>query len=532
MMFDAAAESLMRDPQYLLRLYHKAIQTLVKCEASSFLRSLSSSFIQTDARYRVRSRMHAVELWPLKGVLRQIFPANTLSDRELLIIIAMLPLEEYGESGVANGSDDIRVSPVMLLLRLRQMCPVQASLLLEMSRCMDARPQLPHPCDSACGKALARCAAEGGREACILERATVLDFLTESYGMTLSEAFCLIEYCSMGLSSASSSSSSTVAVDGAYLYAFLYQRPLPSDVRFSLLMSVFAEAVCDPNRAGPSGTFALLEGLRRLSLKPDLNVKFSEHTSVCIDAGRELSNCFLTRLSFEELCKDLRVGLLLKEVRQLFFYLRGEGHQELVSVHTLLCEFTRHFVPVSKSLFLILEEAVRRYVVKSGGLLALPRLHLALPAGPISIATFISVLRGAGVPEAVSDVELEWLRFKGQDRERLVLLLSGEFPTKREALVRQLFGQLKKLGNLAREQETVELGRVLGLFHPEKVEGALMGGEEDWRHVMKQCFGEKTSTMLTCDHFLYFWRAVSAACSDDSVFTMILWRSFNMHSSH
>ncbi|ESL05474.1 hypothetical protein TRSC58_06877 [Trypanosoma rangeli SC58] len=470
--------------------------------------------------------MHAVELWPLKGILRQIFPANTVSDRELSIILAMLPLDGDGDTGTANGSDDIRVSPVMLLLRLRQMCPMQASLLLEMSRCMDARPQRPHPYDSICGKALTRCVREGNTKACVLETDAILDFLTKSYGMTLSEALCLTEYCSMG----PPPSSSTVAIDGSYLFAFLYQRPLPSDVRFALLMSVFAEGVCDPNRAGSSGTLALIDGLRCLPLKPDHDVEFNEHSSVYIDTGRDLGKSFLTPQSFEELCRYLRVGLSLEEVRQLFFYLR-EGHEECVSVCTLLREFTRHFIPVSKSLFIIVEEAVRRYVVKKGGMLALPRLHIAFPDGPLSIAGFISVLRGAGVPDAVSDVELEWLRFKGRDRERLVMLLSGELPTKREALVRQLFAQLKNMGEVAPKQETVQLERVLTLFHPEKVEGALMGDVDDWRLVMRQCFGRNGSTMLSYDCFLYFWRAVSAACSDDSIFTMILWRSFNMHSS-
>ncbi|EAN84289.1 hypothetical protein C3747_226g6 [Trypanosoma cruzi] len=527
LLLDTTAESLLRDPQYLLRLYHKVIQYLVKCDPSSFARSLSSSFNQIDTRYRVRSREQAIEVWSLKGILRQILPVSVMSDRELSIILAMLPLEEYGGNGTGNGGDDVLVSPVVLLLCLRKMCPVQASLVLEMLRRIDTRPKRPHPYESACGKALLVSARDGRGDACVFERAAILDYLTESYDMTLSEAFFLTDYCSMGLPP----SSSTVAIDGSYLYAFLYQRPLPSDVKYPLLMSVFAEAICDPNSGTPLGTLALIEGLHRLSPKPNHGMHREEVFDVNIDTGGELEHYSLTRKSFEDLCRYLRVGLLLEEVHQLFYYLRGESSEELLSAHTLLCEFKRHFVPVSESLFQIVEEAVRRYLVKSGGMLALPRLHLALHGGPLSVARFIDVLRVAGVPEAVSDVELEWLRFKGWDRERLVSLLSGRFPANREALVRQLFDQLKNVKGITMKQDHVEVERVLALFHPEKVEGTLIGSIDDWRFVMTQCFDGNVSKTLTYDQFFYFWRAVSAACSDDSVFTMILWRSFNMHTS-
>ncbi|ORC92753.1 putative vesicle-fusing ATPase [Trypanosoma theileri] len=523
---DSTAESLQRDPQYLLRLYHKVIQCIVKCDPSSFVRTLSPGFVQIDSKYRVRSRVKPTELWLLKGILRQIIPANIVSDRELLILLTLLPLEEYKDSKMVGESTDICVSPVTLLHCLRNLCPMRVSLLREILRTIERITPRPHPSDSVYGKTLLAKLREEKNTACVFETAPLIDYLTETFDLTISESLFLIEYCSTG----SGPTCDTILLDGAYLCVLLYQHPLPVDVHFPLLMSVFTEAVGDPIGDTHSGTLALLEQLHHVQLESCSDIISRDKFDISIDIGEELANSCLTARVFEDFCKGLRVGLLTDEVRQLFQYLRLEGPREVVSVKILLREFVRHFSPAGESLFGIVEEATRRYIVKSGGILALPRLHLSLPDGFLPITTFISSLREAGVPDLVSDVELEWLRFKARDRFHLIILLCGRFPGNREALVRQLFDQIKNLENTTTKSEGVNVEHVLSQFHPENAKDALVVSGEEWRHVMSCCFSDGTSNILTFDRFLYFWAAVSAACSDDSVFTMILWRCFNMHA--
>ncbi|KAH9589030.1 hypothetical protein LSM04_000717 [Trypanosoma melophagium] len=523
---DSTAESLQRDPQYLLKLYHKVLQCIVKCDPSSFIRTLSPAFVQTDSKYRVRTRVQPTEPWLLKGILRQIVAANVVSDRELLILLALLPLEEYKEPKKGGETIDICISPVTVLYCLRNLCPMRVSLLREVLRTIEKKTPRSHPSNSVYGTTLLAKLRDEKGTSCVFETDPLIDFLTETYNLTISESLFLIDYCSTG----SGPTSDTILLDGAYLYALLYQHPLPADVHFPILMSIFTEAVGDPNRAAHSGTLALLEELHKVELERCSDKICQDKIDDFIDIGEELANSCLTAKSFENLCKGLRVGLSTNEVCQLFQYLRLEGTREVISVRILMREFVRHFSPAGESLFGIVEEATRRYIVKSGGMLALPRLHLSLPDGILPITTFISALREAGVPDVVSDVELEWLRFKARDRIHLIILLCGRFPNNREALVRQLFDQIKDLESSTRKLEGVNVEHVLSLFHPENAKDALMGSEEEWRYVMSCCFSESTCNTLTVDRFIYFWAAISAACSDDSVFTMILWRCFNMHA--
>ncbi|KEG14176.1 putative vesicle-fusing ATPase [Trypanosoma grayi] len=537
---DATAESLLRDPQYLLRLHHKVMQCLIKCDPSSSVRSLSPSFMKIDSRYRARDRVQPTDLWALKGLLRQILPASILSDRELLLLLAMLPLEDYAEDriegegsctgrGGGGGDDDGPcASPVTMLLCLRQMCPLRATLLREILCVMDANSQSPHPSESPSGLALAAHMRNEKEGACVLQVSTLLDCLTQSYGLTLSQALFLIDYCAIS----TTSTHTAVAVDGSYFYSLLYKRPLPADVHFPLLMSVFAEAISDPNRMGHSGTLALIEELHRLPLEQGSTSGVERKADLCIDVGKELAGSYLKFESFEQLCSNLRVGLATEEVSRLFHFLREGGTREVVSVYTLMREFTRHFTPAGESLFGIVVEAVRRYIVKAGGMLALLRLHLALHEGALPIAHFIGTLREVGVPDIVSDAEVEWLRFRGRDRVRLVRLLCGKFPASREALVRQLYDLLIAHGDASKKRrDGVEAEHVLALFQPEKAQDVLIGSNQEWRHVMSCCFCENACEVLTYDRFSYFWCAVSAACDDDSVFTMILWRCFSMHTN-
>lgn len=525
---DAAVESLLRDPQYLLRLYHKVLLSILRCDRTSSVRSLSTAFKQIDMRYSVRGRVPKTDVWFLKGILRQIMAANTISDRELSLLLAALPLDEYGGGVVGGVKGDTCVSPVLLLFCLRLMCPMRTLLFRELLRAIDTKSQRHLPSESACGMALVKHIRSGERGGlCVLERDPLLDYLTQSYALTLSEAMFLIDYCSVG----TSSTESTVSVDADYFYIVLFHRPLPTHVHFPLLMSVFTETVCDPNRPGHSGTLALVGELRRLLPKLVHGSPDMKQVDASVDLDSELQNRCLTPETFEELCKSLTVDLSFDEVRRLFYYLRDAGPREVVSVGTLMREFARHFPPVGKSLFCIVREAVLRYLVKAGDMLTFPRLHLALPDGALSIGDFIAAFRAAGVPDAVGDVELEWLRFEGKDRVRLVRLICGRLPTSREALVRQLFEHIRNLGGVSDGHGCVKVERVLALFHPEKAGDACVGGGDKWRHVMSCFFEKDLCETLTFENFVYFWQAVSAGCSDDSVFTMILWRCFDMHVS-
>ncbi|EAN78624.1 uncharacterized protein TEOVI_000723900 [Trypanosoma equiperdum] len=519
---DSAAESLLRDPQYLLKLHHRVAQCLRNCNPSTFVRSMSTAFTAIDSKYRARDREQSTELWLLKGILRQIFPVKSFSDRELAILLAALPLSEY--SGAAASEEGcIRVSPVTLLRCLRQMCPMRSSMLYETLRGMDAKSPRPHASEFPCGRELAAHTQVGKEDMCVLDSAMLVDHLTQTHGLTLSEAFFLIDYCSTN----TAPSATKVAIEAPYLYALLYLRPLPAELHYQLILSVFAEAVGDPNREGHSGTLALITELRQVPLEPLDTSGGTELSRACADIDQDLVRCGLSASSFEKLCSGIRVGLTKDDIRELFSYLRGRegGFHEVLSVKTLMQEFVCHFAPVGESLFAIVVEAVRRYVVKEGGMLALPRLYLNLPDGELPIETFVASFRKAGVPDTVSDVEVEWLRFKARNKTQLIALLGGKCSAKREALIKQLFGRMAGGCDASGGVVNVTTEHLLASFHPGNAEGGLVSGEE-WRHVMSSCLGEK----FAYDRFFYFWNSISAACSDDSVFTMILWRCFNMHT--
>nr|CCC94288.1 conserved hypothetical protein [Trypanosoma congolense IL3000] len=518
---DSAAESLLRDPQYLLKLYRRVAQCLGKCDRTTHVRSMSPAFVSMDSRYCARDRVQTTELWLLKGVLRQILPTKAFTDRELLILLTVLPLSDYGGTEVGEGGV-VRVSPVALLLCLRQLCPLRSTMLYGILCAMDTRTRRPHASESSCGMELAA-HIQGGDSTCVLDSAVLVDHLTQSHGLTLSEALFIIDYCSAKTPTVAGK----VAVEAPYLYALLYLRPLPPEIHSRLLLAIFAEAVGDPSKEEHSGTLALIRELQQVPLEPLDVTSGAGVTCMCTDVDESMMGSGLTAPSFEKLCNRVRVGLTRENIHQLFGYLQGKegGARGVLSVSTLMQEFLWNFAPVGESLFSIVLEAVRRYISKEKGLLGFLLLFLDLPEGDLSIVTFIAALRKSGVSDAVSDVEIEWLRFKARDRKQLVILLSGKCPANREALIKQLFGRISSRCSGTTGATTVTAKDVISAFHPENSEGALANGEE-WLHVMSSCLPEN----VAYDSFLFFWNSISAACSDDSVFTMILWRCFNMHT--
>ncbi|KAG8340433.1 hypothetical protein ERJ75_000930300 [Trypanosoma vivax] len=516
---DTAADALLRDPQYLLKLHRRLAQCLCSYDASTHARVMSAAFTEVDSKYRARERVQSTDLWLLKGVLRQIFSVKLFSDRELQILLSMLPLHDY-EWLASSSANETRVSPVALLLCLRQLHPFRVTMLYRILQTMDARSPKPHPCESQCGRTIAFHAQDEKDSECTFDTTVLVDHLTQLHGLTLSEALFVLDYCRSG----SCSRTDSLTIDGPRMYKLLYQRPLPSTVHFTLVISVFTEAICDPNRDGSSGTLALIQDLQRVPLTTADDCLRVSALQPSVDVDEKTLNSFLTLSSFEQLCMSLKVGLGANEILQLFTYLRDDGSTELVSVRTLLHEFTLHFATVGESMFAIALESVRGYVVKQGGMLSLPRLLITLPKGELPITKFVASLRQAGVPEVVSDVEVEWLRFRARDGEQLVTLLCGRCPTSREALIKQLFSKIKN-PSAATNGDALAIDHVLTAFQPEKVSDLLTNTEE-WRHVMACFLGE----CVTFARFAFFWACVSAACPDDSVFTMMLWRCFNMHT--
>lgn len=539
---DDSLYALVSDPLFVLRLQRKILSALTEKQANGYY-APRKEFALLDRRVDTADRV--IDLWTSKSFLRLLFPQQKLNEKELDAFFVLL-LQESDTSVIES-------SAIVSCLREMLRCPShQFQHIIHSIRAREPRPR-----DSAFGKRLAtscfvsdpmrgrRSAAGGGEYGSGSQSASlsapsqdeVVAFLMASFNVTRSEAMCVVGYSRGSGYNPAANCSSGDEIDYMYLFSILYEYPLPDDIAFPLLMSKFAEGACDPARPTGGGTAALLAALQRISLIDGHGADTDSGMTISmledVDAGALSSKC-LTCSAFMQLCEVLQTGLQTQEAEQLYCYLRrpADSCSPHLQVGDLFGHFRNYFPSVPRGEFDVVLAAVRRCIIRSGGVHGLNDLFVALVKvcgtsdRRLPISSFLAVMRQSGVAVSdVSDVQLEYLRMCGRmNIVKLMSVLQGECKPSRETLIRKVYDNLDAAGAGA-----VGFQAVLQRFDPMQVEAGLHRDLARWPAKLEAYFALLPGTDMSYEVFAFFWRNASASLEDDATFTMILWRCFGLH---
>ncbi|KAG5507686.1 hypothetical protein JKF63_06635 [Porcisia hertigi] len=554
---DPGHERVLEDPLLMLRLYKRVAYGLVPRSHPDNTRRFLPSFLAVDSRF-VESNNAAVDAAALLTVVGPIFPTSLLAQREVCLLLRVLPLEEEegegrdgaagdkensGTFGVAQGgkgrSPERGIRPGCFMLALRNMIPFRTWQVsqtvatvrraIQQSSVMSSFEE--HVVDILDWQANCR---RQVKEAAPpqLERWEALAFMEETCALSSSESHELLHYCfSEGGREAESHAitGSSFGCEVQLLHQLLFSEVIPCVAEYSLLMGRFAEASLDVGEVEDSttGTLALQSSLASMDLKfPEDGAMLSPD----LDLGT-LVRAELTPRQFFYVCTLLHTGFRQEESDQLYYYLKDNDAGDGLLVANLLAAYRQYFPSVTVSVLQLVQAAVRQWVRRNAkDAPAFVELYSSLRewgTAQVPIKPFVKALRGAGVPNGISgvlDVELEWLRLKAPTRVDLLLVLCTPVPPSRAAVVRKLFDRLDK-----RNCGTVTEAAALEGFRPEFIEGsALRRQGVMWRRALEGYLEELGEGGLDYDVFAYFWYMISAGIEDDPTFTITVWQAFGL----
>lgn len=522
---DSVCEALMQDPAYLIRLYAKTAD-LLTTRGKDGSRVMASAFESVDRRYK--SYGAPVDVHTLLSILRPVFPLPLMNDRELRVLLHMLPLTDDDDSGGrASSVEETGATPVRLLGALRRLLPLAAW-------------QLCHIVSKVRAAAL-RSESVPGLELHLrdvlhgypVERVTnseVVEFLVGAGGgLSASEAEFVLDYCRPPPQAADERRDAD-GVDASLLHGLLFAERTPSAIEYPILAACFAEATTAGSpKTGctATGSLALLEALRGvLSLPGSGKVRRMEEVAQehDVDFPDSVMEARLTGRQFHDLCRRLGTHFAQAQSDRLYFYLTSE--RGALCGRNVVKMFRQYFPAVSSSHFQVVLGAVSRTIARGHDPLAFYALYVGLEewgSGPIPIDAYVSAVRAAGVSQAaVPDLAVEWLRLKASTRVDLVLLLCMPVPPSREAVIRKLFERLDP-----QRRGYVEASEVLAQFQPERIEGdQVRRSAAKWKSALGRYIAEIDEQRMSYELFAFFWYVLSAGVDDDPTYTMVVWQGF------
>lgn len=563
---DPAQESALADPLVMLRLYKRVAYGLVPRPHPDATRAFLPTFVSVDARY-TESRNRVVDAAELLTAVAPIFPPSLLSQRELSVLLSVLPLteeavaDEDGDADEGRGAARARrgrrgsamqgVRPGSVTLALRDMVPFQSWQISETVAAARRAVQgstVMTPFEEHVVDVLdwqsnrRRQAAEPAPPP--LQRWEAMAFMEATSALTSSQSHHLLHYCACAGDDAADDAKASrepapgtrraLDCDVELLHQLLFSETIPSVAEYPLLMGRFAEATLEVGEAeggtgGPhTGTLALHSSLTAMELQYPPHGRAA---AADLDFGT-LTRAELSPRQFFYVCKRLRTGFRQEESDQLFYYLKKDHDTEDgVLVADLVAAYRQYFPPVPVSTLQLVRAAVTRWVRRGAAEVpAFVQLYAALRewgAARVPIKPYISALRAAGVPDGVGgvlDVELEWLRLKAPTRVDLLLLLCTPVPPSRAAVMQKLFERLD-----ADQSGVVSCAVVLQRCRPELIEGnAVRRRVAQWQAALADYTAELEEEALDYEVFAYFWYMISAGVDDDPTFTMAVWQAFGL----
>lgn len=494
---DSSSESLLRDPQYLLSLYSRISQRLTVVSADG-TRTMLPSFESVDSRYRVKGQRVALE--ELRSIARSAFPTAVLTDREIPVLLHMLPVMEEAEE---MGSAD----PIDFLTALRQIVPQsawQVWLLVRRARTVIFKETLITDFEQSISDLVC------GRPAPPVSSRDVYEFLVGTCALSGSEANIILQYCH-----------ESDWLDAELLHQLLFEDSIPGKAEYPILAAQLAQATTS---GSVTGSMAMLNALSSVVSTAVLTALGAPD----FDFG-DLVDATLTGREFYSLCRLLAAGFEQEQSDQLYYYLKDSA-APLLRVGSVVQMYRDYFPPVTPSVLQLIQGAVRRYLINAGGHVAFLNLYFRLEksgTSRIPIGMYVRVLRDSGVPDVVPDLTLEWLRLKGPTRIDLLLFLCVPVSPSREAIIRKLF---ERLDTTAAGQ--VHCEHLLASFQPHRVEGEVVRRKAVlWLDGLKHYVAEiddDDQQSFTYELFFFFWSMVSAAVDDDPTFTMVIWQAFGL----
>lgn len=577
---DPSYEALLEDPIFLLRLCKRVIYGLVQVRPGNPSRTVLHSFTAVD-RSPIAAAQHVVDGTALLSVVQPIFPVTLLTEKEVRILLHLLPLgqsdgeEAEGEERAgaarpyhgyqvdslysASNNDqllDQRYYPFQVMRALREMMPFPIWVLQgiietvrgTVSTLSQMTPFEEHVVDLMNWERLKnnKQPHQSSDPPPPLHQSEALIFFEKVCGLSDSAAEMLLSYCATtdgggklffraardGDQMSKGSRGAVLQIDVRLLYQLLFSDVIPGVAEYPLLAGRFAEStICvgGPEASGPTGSLALLQALSSVEL---INATRGSGAIPDLDFG-SIVEAFVTPRQFFNICVQLRTGFQQRESDQLYYYLKDDRlDTDGVLVRDMVQAYRQYFPAVSMSRLQLVQAATIQLLRRnSKDQLVFVRLYESLSewgTNYISIEAFIASLRKAGaVPSGIGgvlDVELEWLRLKAPTRVDLLLMLCTPVPSSRAAVIRKLFERLD-----VKNEDHVEASYIMKRFCPEQVDGESIRRQVVlWKPALERYLDEVGAAQLDYNLFAYWWYMVSAGIEDDPIFTMVVWQAFGL----
>ena len=240
---------------------------------------------------------------------------------------------------------------------------------------------------------------------------------------------------------------------------------------------------------------------------------------------------FIDREAFRHLIAIVGGGLPAGEADVLFSYLEEPNSGQL-SLHQLILDVQRRLPVESPERIQMIINSMRSQIIghsTSSNYFGLNELHLALAAygeeqAPVDLGT--SALRKCGVSASVTaDIEIEQVLSQAPTCVQLVLLLRGVLPKSRYSLLKQLFEKLDE-----NQDGLIDRNMLLTEFVPHNVDVKVGISTKALEKEIQYFIASLPSgdEQMSFEEFTYFWGNVSASIPDDSTFTLLLWRAYDM----
>ena len=591
---DTPAKQLSTDPKYVFRLKRKLSQLFCD-KAGNGVISLDPEFIHADRC--INDDNYKVDLWGLKTFLHSCGNATrSLSEKDLEVLFDIIRRDglpnmgpdgldvgdsvSAGDSSSLHGRDEeasasyvVDLAEVMLWLRKLFHCTSQQfHAILKRLRAKQLDERLCTFAKRHRKYAARRSAGSTSSPGHPVTRSEVFAYLVSAGGLTQSEAFLFLEYCSVAqplVVEALDLQPQSPALDVDFVIAALFEFPLPDDIAYPLLMAKFVEAVSDPYRivsgtsaeASPtlsrSGVTGLYEALVQCDLRdpPLVRLASASQTASDVSSADERAaglaegdrdgdsgssaqpwyyvpnmNQLLDESQFRKLNFLVCGGLPNKECDLLFSFL-NDRETGLLPVSVLMEQYAMRLEPVP------LHELELWALNVRGALLekmpnGLNGLHLRLSRfgdRRMPVVELSAALRECGVAQSVApDAVLDELWRQAPTCGSFVLLLRGGLAPSRTLIIRKLFAMLD-----ADNDGLVSRDVVFSSFLPpgqQSTSDGIFGRTKDWKDDLAAYLKSlPPDDNLSYAEFEYYWGNVAVSVADDNTFTMLLWKAYSMH---
>ena len=497
------------DPSFLRKIQKKLRNTFSERSTNGGVLVLSEGFLHMDRC--IRSDNFESDIWGFKSIFKGAM-GSRISDLELSTLFNVFDDEEDGVVDMAECMMTLRKSFCCTSQQFHQIVKRLRSKKLDPSN-------VPFSSGSpADGNSEDPAPPSNDAEL----RSAMFSYLTTVAHLSQSEAFLFLDYCTphdaeIAFPSAFVPPSSLEGtIDSAYCYTILFSEVIPDDIAFPLLIAKVVEAACDVDNPN-TGTIGLENCLAQCMLQKDNDGKV-----------------WLDKSSFRRFNTIFSGGLSSGECDQLFSYL-NDPNSNLMDTSIFVTNVSQRFPRPSEVDLQAAREIVRGLVLATPD--GLNKLHLSLARfsneRPLTLMEFTTgVRRGLSSSSSgfasIADIVLEYLHLESPSCVEFVLAMRGQLSAGREQLLGQLFHKLDEDDDLIISKDLM-----FNSFHSDRFLDDCAGlNKVDWvRNLSDFLSSIPEGTEISLAEFEYYWGNVSAAIPEDVVFSLMLWKSHNMHTS-